>query len=413
MKNIDFDFIKEKFEAEGIAPPEALSEENIKSSLEKKESKIIKFKPNNNRFFKSAVSIAAAIALVVVSLSVVNHYNNKVTENTDTPTVSDSEENIIYFTSYDELNKLIKERAPKVKEGITLWNEVAKSGTAIEDYAFENADGAAAAPSSASYSETYKQVDAVDEADIVKTDGEYIYSVSSDENSKVLIFSAENGKTKRVAAIRLKSGAWGKEMFLSGNRLVVISTLDGYNSQGNWSSSTVVTTYNISNKEKPKKENEYTQSGYYTSSRMIGDCVYVISSVANYYTYKDFCIPCATNEDGKFEEIDVKDICAIRDSDGSGYTVIGALDVSSGKKAKQTKAVIGCSETVYCNENNLYVAGTEYNFYPYYRYNGSYSHNPKCTVVKFSFDKTNIKLAATGKSSVFNTVNIVSYYHLD
>ena len=397
MKNNDFDFIKEKLEGENINAPEALSEENVKARLEKGTSanNIIKFKPNNKRFFKSAVSIAAAIVLVVVSLTVVNHYNNKVTDNNETPQSVQSGEDIIYFSNYDEIDALMKERLEENSEyqyGGFLRKNGAKSGdTAMVD---ESAGEGTPGNTSSSYSETYKQVDAVDEADIVKTDGEYIYVVQNDERSNVLIFSAKNGKTEKVATVKLKEENWGKEIFISGNRLILVSTADGYNEKNVFSSSTIVSVYDISDKSNPKKEDEYSQSGYYNSSRMIGDCIYIVSSHMNFYYYKDYTIPCATNAKGDYEELAPADICAVKNSESAGYTVIGALDVATGKKSAQTKAVIGCVQDIYCSENNLYVAGVNYG-YQTYGYNGSYS--PETTVVKFSFDKTDIKLAATGK----------------
>ena len=402
MKNNDFDFIKDKMENEGVSAPEELSEESIRARLEKGTSadNIIKFKPNNKRFFKGAVSIAAAIALVVVSLSVANHYNNKITDNNGHMTGDGSlsyNDEIVYFTSYDEIDKLMKDRlsdSDKFYYGSKYSRNFAKSGDEIVEESA--ADGALSNSSSApSHSETYKQVDAVDEADIVKTDGKYIYVIRDNEQSEVIIFSADNGKTEKVSTIKLKENSWGKEMFISGDTLVVISTLDGYNKKGNFSSSTLVCTYDISNKEKPNKEYEYTQSGYYTSSRMLGGCVYIVSDHSSFYYYKDYAVPCTATNGGDYEKLAPADICAVKDSESAGYTVIGAVDITNGKNASsKTKAIIGCAQDIYCNENNLYVAGVNYE-HQSYGYSGYYL--PQTTIVKYSFDKTEIKLAATGK----------------
>jgi uncharacterized secreted protein with C-terminal beta-propeller domain len=398
MKNNDFDFIKDKFENEGVSAPEELSEESIRARLEKGTSadNIIKFKPNNKRFFKGAVSIAAAIALVVVSLSVANHYNNKITDNNENQPSVQSGEDILYFSSYDEIDKLMKERlsdSDKFYYGSKYSRNFAKSGDEIVEESAS--DGATTASSAPSHSETYKQVDAVDEADIVKTDGKYIYVIRDNEQSEVIIFSADNGKTEKVSTIKLKENNWGKEMFISGKTLVVISTVDGYNKKGNFSSSTLVCTYDISNKEKPKKEYEYTQSGYYTSSRMLGGCVYIVSDHSSFYYYKDYAVPCTATNGGDYEKLAPNDICAVKDSESAGYTVIGAVDITNGKNASsKTKAIIGCAQDIYCNENNLYVAGVNYE-HQSYGYSGYYL--PQTTIVKYSFDKTEIKLAATGK----------------
>ena len=390
MKNKDFDFISKKLESENISAPEALSEENIKAKIEEGTSadKIVKFPKNNKRFFNTAVSIAAAIALVVVSLTAVNHYGSKVDEvkPSNNTGITQSNEDILYFSSYDEIDELLKERLPE-EEKYYFGKGLVKSESAMEATDSANtADGAAP-----SHSETYKQVETVDEADIVKTDGEYIYFKSSDE--KVEIASAKNGKTERASTINLKGTKYIQELFVKENSLVILSTEDNFSKKAGLVSKTYVSVFDISDKSKPDLKYEYSQSGRYISSRMIGKYVYLISNTSSYYYYKNECIPCCTGEDGEFKELPVEDICAIKESNEGSYTVVGALDITNGSKAKKTKAVIGSANDVYCNENNLYIAGANYSnaFY----YNGIYS--PESTIIKYSLDKTNIKLVATGR----------------
>ncbi|MBR1762287.1 MAG: beta-propeller domain-containing protein [Eubacterium sp.] len=392
MKNNDFDYIASKFNAENINSPKKLSEENIKAKLEKGTSadKIIKFKPNNRRFVKGALSVAAAIALVVVSLTAANHYNESRIEKAPTNTnVEDASSDIRYFNSYDEIDSLMKKKLKKSEKDIFVKNFGAKSTVKSEtaESAYDGLGSTGAAPS---HSQTYKQVDAVDEADIVKTDGEYIYYLSSGEE-EIVISSAKNGKTKRISAIKLKDNSNPLEFFIKDNTLVIISTEENYNrKKEHFSSKTNISTFDIKDKENPKREYDYSQSVHYSSSRMIGNCVYLVSDFSNYAYIKNECIPCATGTDGEFEKIDVKNICAIKDSEDTGYTVIGAMDITNGDKAKKTKAVIGSASNVYCNENNLYIAGQTYD------YKSDYLAS-KCIIVKYSLDKTDIKLVATGK----------------
>lgn len=395
MKNNDFDFIASKFEEENIKAPEALSEERIKEKLESGVSaeKIVKLKSNKKRIVLPLVSAAAAIALIVVSISAVGHFGGRELKSTDNkPEITESSDDIIYFSSYDEINTLVEEKYALAEEGESQeYGFLIKNYTAEKGMTMEAADGASAAPSS-SHSETYKQVDAVDEADIVKTDGEYIYYIC-DYKPMIKIYSAESGKTKKVSTIELEKDTLPREMYIKDNRLVVVSGVDSYDYKKGSSSKTVVYTYNIEDKSNPKKEYEYSQSGFYTSSRMIGESIYVISNYSNYYYVKNDYIPCATAKDGKYSQIPVEDICAIKGSEDSSYTVIGAMDITNGDEAKKTKAVIGCASDVYCNESNLYIAGANYSneFY----YNGIYS--PESTIIKYTLDKTSIKLVATGK----------------
>ncbi|MBE6742227.1 MAG: hypothetical protein E7570_08005 [Ruminococcaceae bacterium] len=397
MKNNDFDFIASKFEEENIKAPEALSEERIKEKLENGVSadKIVKLKSNKKRIVLPLVSVAAAIALIVVSVSAVSHYGEKELKSTDNKKnnteITQSNDDIIYFASYDEINTLMEEKNALIEEGESptmRYGFFAKNYSAEKGMTMEAADGASAS-SSSSYSETYKQVETVDEADIVKTDGEYIYYIC-DYKPVIRIYEAENGKTKMLSNIELEKDTLPREMYIKDNRLVVVSGVDSYDYKKGSSSKTVVYTYNIEDKSKPKKEYEYSQSGYYTSSRMIGECVYVISNHTNNYYVKNDFIPCATAKDGKFSQIPVEDICAIKDSEDSSYTVIGAMDIKNGNEAKKAKAVIGSGSDVYCNENNLFVAGRSYEY-------KNDSYKTKSTVIKCSLDKTDMKLVATGK----------------
>ncbi|MBR4240718.1 MAG: beta-propeller domain-containing protein, partial [Eubacterium sp.] len=389
--------------SENIGAPEALSEDSIKAKLDEKAGaeKIVKFPKNNRRFFKTALSIAAAIALVVVSLTAVNHYNNgKITDENNNPSSVQSGEksdDLIYFKSYDEIEKLMKERLPEDKEGITRFfkNDTAKSG----DFAYETAtDSAAVGAAPSSHSETYKQLDSVDEADIVKTDGEYIYYKTETQGkdysrvSLISIAKAENGKTVEFSGAKLKDSKYPNEFFIKDDNLIVVSTEEDFNKKGGYSSRTYIDVFDISDKSNPKSKYDYSQSGHYISSRMIGDYVYLISNTASYFYYKNESnIPRCTGEDGKFSELPVEDICAVKECSEGNYTVVGALDTTEGIKAKKTKAVIGCANNVFCSEDNLYIAGANYSnaFY----YNGVYS--PESTVIKYSLDKTNIKLEAT------------------
>ena len=408
MKNNDFDFIAQKFESENISAPDSLSEEKIKAKIEEGTSakSIVKFPKNNKRFFKATLSVAAAIALVVVSLTVVNHYGSRVekVKPSNNIEITQSNEDILYFTSYDEIDELMKNRLPEEKEGITRFfkNDTAKSG----DFAYETAtDSAAVGGAPAAHSETYKQVDAVDEADIVKTDGEYIYFVGNSEQ-RICIYSAKNGETKKASTIKLKENTYPEDLFIKGDKLIVISTKQDYNKKKVFTTKTVVNVYNIKDKSNPKKEYEYSQSGYYKSSRMIDNCVYIVSNQSNYYYYKDYIIPCATGGDGEYKELKPEDICAVRDSNNGNYTVVGALDIKNGEKSK-TKAVIGSIDEVYCSENNLYITGVNYD-------NGGYGYAPysydsKCTIVKVALDKTNIKITATGRVKG----NVNSQYSMD
>lgn len=104
--------------------------------------------------------------------------------------------------------------------------------------------------SSKEYSTTNIQVENVDEADITKTDGDYIYSISENQ---VIITNVQNPEQPKIETkIQSRDNAYPEDLMLYNNKLVVISTK--YNSRGSDGNDTVVEIYNIENKENAKLE---------------------------------------------------------------------------------------------------------------------------------------------------------------
>ena len=97
------------------------------------------------------------------------------------------------------------------------------------------------------YSTTNIQVENVDEADITKTDGNYVYSIS--ENN-VLITNVENPENMKIEASLSNPGYVPEDIILYNGKLVVISTNYTSSSQYTYYSkysndNTMVTTYDI------------------------------------------------------------------------------------------------------------------------------------------------------------------------
>ena len=406
MKN-DFDFIKEKFDSDNITAPESLSENAVMEKLNNAEGKpVIKVKTNNkSTFFKAFIAAAACFAIVAVSISTVNYYNKwSVPLNSEPVQV----EGIKTYKDYDELIDELKaaEKENKTYYGGFLSKSKAADGEVAMESAADSANTVGATESAPeSFASTNKQVEAVDEADIVKTDGKYIYYVNDSVRNRILIYSAKDGKTELVSKIVPDDyETYISEIFISGDKLIAVGTRTEYEKEGKSKREddaiyydgvergtyAFVYTYDISDRAEPELIDTYEQSGYYSSSRMIGSCVYLISNYGRYYFYgiksREF-VPCATGEDGKTEKLPIEDICGIDGTSPTSYSVIGAVNVQTGKVAKKTKAILGVNNQIYCNEKNLYLTGT------YYKNDTEYTR-----IVKYSVSGTNIELKATGKA---------------
>jgi len=154
---------------------------------------------------------------------------------------------------------------------------------------FQTTDGRALLPLSPSesnevpagdYSMTNIQVAGVDEADIVKTDGEYLYLVSGSVIYIIQAYPPEDAEV--LLKLDLKTKIAG--IFVDGDKLVVFKTdstpyevLDrGYLYYEGGKTSILV--YDIANRSSPVLERDLSVDGYYFSSRMIDDYVYVVVS---------------------------------------------------------------------------------------------------------------------------------------
>ena len=84
---------------------------------------------------------------------------------------------------------------------------VEEASFADEDLSFETIES-----SSTDYSTTNIQVENVDEADVVKTDGNYIYSISN--NYVVITDTKDINNPKVVATLRAKSDAAPEELLI-------------------------------------------------------------------------------------------------------------------------------------------------------------------------------------------------------
>lgn len=200
IANFDLDFIKNKFDNDNVATPESLNGENVKNAIDDKEQKIIPFV--KAKAFKTAVSLVACVAIVAVSL------NFALGRNTQSPPVSDTEiqsENVQFkaFSSAKDIEKYFK--------SIEKSNSSGDFGFPTSKDTIKGAENAA----DNSSSETYVQVGGVDEADIIKNDGKYIYTLRNG-NDKILIYEPDGKNVKKLSEIAfdMENGDYIDDFFL-------------------------------------------------------------------------------------------------------------------------------------------------------------------------------------------------------
>src|SRR5665647_184462 len=150
-----------------------------------------------------------------------------------------------------------------------------------------------------SYSTTNIQLSGVDEADIVKNDGSYLYVASNDYSTNqnyIYILKADPQDPRTVARITLDNNVYLAGMYLSqdSSKLIVIGSkyqvyaLDIMAPREGMiypylnEVRTFVNVYDVSDKVNPLLARNFTLSGSYFNSRMIGDYVYAVVSQPAY-----------------------------------------------------------------------------------------------------------------------------------
>ena len=201
------------------------------------------------------------------------------------------------------------------------------------------------------HSTTNIQVENVDEADITKTDGNYIYSISED---KVIITNVMNPENIKIEAkIEPTDDYIPEDIILYNNKLVVIS--ENYISYNK--SNTFVNVYDITRKSAPRLIEEYTlYEGYYTS-RCINGRLYVIAS--GKLREEDDKIVAYYNENNEQKEIGLSNIKYIKGLKSDDQTIIARLDLNTDEKVKVNSYLFNV-KNAYISENNMYLLNEKY-----------------------------------------------------
>jgi len=269
------------------------------------------------------------------------------------------------------------------------------------------------------YSKTNTQVAGVDEADIVKTDGTYIYQVSQE---RVVVVKAQPAEDMAVVSTLDFAGKdfTPLEMYVDEKHLVLIGTtrsrvlqpeyrLENKSRIGiippyyhNETTSAII--YSISDKSNPRKLRELELNGSYVSSRKIGSSFYLVANQYLYYypggeiaqprpLYRDTAV-----QDG-FLAIDYPEIKCFPDFIRPSYLIVAGLNLDRPQQQANVSAYLGSGENIYASAGNLYVAVTSYpQFFrdsqnltlPWY-------NNNVTKIYKFSLNEGNINYTARGE----------------
>lgn len=232
----------------------------------------------------------------------------------------------------------------------------------VEDSAADMGAGTAAYAESG-YSDTNIREEGVGEGDIVKTDGEKLYVLNG---HRINIVDITDEDLKELGEIELGSDIYVSEIFVKSDRLVAVYTRSEYTEPadgeyGSYREYSVAETFDVSNPDKVKSIGKITQSGNFSTMRVVGDYVYMLSDY-----YPDMgCVPRDLEAyipmvQGKV--IESTDIFLPSFKAGSQYTVITSFSLDNPKEQVDSKAVFGTMGMCYVSSENIYICESDYGY---------------------------------------------------
>ena len=243
------------------------------------------------------------------------------------------------------------------------------------------------------YSGTNLQVQGVDEADIVKTDGEYIYNISGNELRIAKVTPAEAMEISKTLVFD-DGTYYPYEMYIDGDKLILMGNYYEYYEDNSYpgpalydempvadvamynmkmapgymrsTSFTRMDIYDISNRYNPAKIRTVDIEGNYTTSRKIGSSVYVVSNSYFYSTFdeNDELMPAGVQP--LYRDTAVSDASQGVDyanikyfpgciSPGVGYMNVAGINLNDTDRPAQVSSYLGGSNSVYASTDNMYV----------------------------------------------------------
>lgn len=201
------------------------------------------------------------------------------------------------------------------------------------------------------HSTTNIQVENVDEADITKTDGDYIYSLSG---SDVVITNVQDPSNIKIdSKIQSEEDYNPEDLILYNDKLVVISTK--YIKYGQ--SNTLVSVYDVTKKDEPKLVKSCMLPEKYYTSRSIDGKLLVIAS--GKLREEDNKVVTYYEEDNSKKEIGLENIKRLKRLISNDQTLIATINLQSTDNVKVNSYLFNV-ENAYISEKNMYLLNELY-----------------------------------------------------
>ena len=282
----------------------------------------------------------------------------------------------------------------------------------------------AAAEDSLEGTGTNIQVPGVDEADVVKTDGSWIYVLGE---SGLQIYSAAGADTARVSVTDLNLPrddnhySYLQDLFVAENRVAVRYNSDtwGTGEDGGWFDSTQshLAIYDTTDKAAPKLLADLAQDGDGKDARLLDGVVYLISTRYLWTLEEDSAesdfVPCVYTNDTA-APLAAERLFLCPNPSATAFTVVSAIRLSDGVMLDSCAFTDG-TDTVYMDADALYLTRTAYNegeSEPYTEAQYTVVDHSRSTVTEIKrLSVAEGKLELTGSASV--TGSLLNQFSMD
>ena len=222
-----------------------------------------------------------------------------------------------------------------------------------------NSESSSSSSSTKSYSTTNIQVENVDEADIVKTDGDYIYSIS--EENVVITDVKDPKKPTIVSKFAIADNSIPEDLILYKDKLIVISEGETTGNSYYRNANTKVEIYDISSRENPVLTKNYTMNEPYYTSRCIDNVLYVISTGSLKKADNDE-IDISYTEDGMEKSLNLENIKYLKDLKTRKQTLISVVDLNNERSDIKIDSYLMDISNAYVSENAIYLLNEKYKY---------------------------------------------------
>ena len=347
-----------------VTVPESLQPESIQNMLEEKYQKVGGgHKSSNRKWFRYTAGLAAAAVLVAgigIAVGTGRGESEKSASDKEAFSVADVMETA---TDYSEVYAYIKSYQDEMKKDNGTFFNVGRDTQVMEDTSESSMSegvqkGPQPAEMSGDYSDTNVRTEGIGEADVVKTDGKYLYALK-ESASEIVIIDARSDEIKSISTIRAIDSMQIREFYVNGTQLFVLGNVSQtqYDEDGNAFScgeNMTMVSYDISDISNPELTAKISQSGRYRTSRFVNGYLYMFS---NFYVYDscketdtDVYLPMVNDQN-----IAQSDIYLPSVHTANQYLVISAVNAENPGEITDQKAVMSENGDCYVSSENIYI----------------------------------------------------------